>query len=354
MRDLIQTAVLLGLAVGSAVGAAGGQDPATDPFATPIAAAIAAESGSPAWLKGQLHAHTEHSFDSDESVGVMMEAYAEAGFDFVVVTDHNVVTDPGSGPLSAYPGAELGVLAELCTPDPLEGDAECRVHLNVLLSDVASSRGIQWPAAFTDGSPEGLSDYLFAAADSIGGLIMVSHPNRYGVGTGSLLFRQWEMGASLVEIANMAHPRWLDPDPELGLSTDEELWDEALTAGARLYGVATDDAHDASQVGAGWVMVWAEDSPGSITAALAAGDFYASTGPVLLSLERADTSVALVVDSDDPHLIEWIGPGGAVLRSELGSGSEFARDDIPDGGYVRARITSADGARAWVQPIWAH
>ena len=72
------------------------------------------------------------------------------------------------------------------------------------------------------------------------------------------------------------------------------MWDEVLTAGARVYGTATDDAHhynDAASVTAagklaytgdrGFVMVRAQNNRASIMDALRRGAFYSSSGLVL-------------------------------------------------------------------------
>ena len=138
-------------------------------------------AGPVSWLKGQLHAHTANSRDSEEPIPAMLARYEEKGFDFVVVTDHNVITQPEPGqPILSYPGVEL-------------------------FADVTTDE-IGWQDDFSDGTPEGLTDYLMGTAKSAGDLVMVNHPNRYGVGTGDLLYRQWELGAALVEISNMPRP----------------------------------------------------------------------------------------------------------------------------------------------------
>ena len=49
-------------------------------------------SPPPSFLKGQLHAHTGSSGDSATPPAEVVRWYAAHGYDFVVLTDHNVVT----------------------------------------------------------------------------------------------------------------------------------------------------------------------------------------------------------------------------------------------------------------------
>ncbi|WP_373400165.1 hypothetical protein V8V91_11495 [Algoriphagus halophilus] len=78
----------------------------------------------------------------------------------------------------------------------------------------------------------------------------------------------------------------------------EVLWDKVQSAYLRankplLYGLAVDDAHNyhvfdqnSSNPGRGWVMVLANDlSPESLIEAMEQGDFYATTGVTLSSID---------------------------------------------------------------------
>jgi hypothetical protein len=75
-----------------------------------------------------------------------------------------------------------------------------------------------------------------------------------------------------------------------GLPSVEQIWDEVLTSGKLLYGVAVDDMHDlkepwepkAAKPGQAWVMVRANHlTVETILESLEQGNFYASTGVVL-------------------------------------------------------------------------
>ena len=145
----------------------------------------------------------------------------------------------------------------------------------------------------------------------------------------------------------------------------EALWDQVLTAGARVYGVATDDAHhydDAEEVrrgGApafvgdlGWVMVRAEKDARSIREALRRGDFYSSTGVELARVEvEGGRLVVEIAGGTASHEISFIGTGGRRLATIRGARASFALGDA-EVGYLRAVVRDAEDRRAWVQPVW--
>jgi hypothetical protein len=133
------------------------------------------------------------------------------------------------------------------------------------------------------------------------------------------------------------------------------LWDAALEEGVTLWGVASDDAHDYSNAakakypaGGGWVVVKAARDPKAILAALDAGHFYSSNGPVL---ERAEVDgdelvVAVAAGEKGSYSIDFIENGARVKRVK----GRSARRNIPAVGYLRALVTRGDGTKAWVQP----
>ena len=47
------------------------------------------------WLKGNTHTHTTES-DGDTSPELVARWYRDHGYDFLILSDHNTLTDPGS------------------------------------------------------------------------------------------------------------------------------------------------------------------------------------------------------------------------------------------------------------------
>ena len=76
------------------------------------------------WLKGQLHLHTTNS-DGDEVPREAIADYERRGYDFIALTDHNVVPSPEDlaadtamvlKPAHAQNYLDLKVLEIICKP----------------------------------------------------------------------------------------------------------------------------------------------------------------------------------------------------------------------------------------------
>jgi hypothetical protein len=324
-----------------------------------LAACGASNVPAQTYLKGQLHAHSGSSGDSHTPPADVARWYAAHGFDFVVFTDHNHVTHaPSSGAMLSLPGVELTQNFERCAPDNGE---HCLAHVNALLVD-AGEEDVAIPH---DDQPERRALYLAAAelAARLGGVAQLNHPNfMHTAADPELIASLAEHGIVLMEIANMSG---VANEGDAAHLSSEALWDAVLTRGATIWGTATDDAHhydDADAVRArgetaytgdrGWVMVHAEKNLASIRAALARGDFYASTGVTLRAVRRTADALELDVAEASPgtHRFEFIGLGGKVLERAEGRRARFELSKAAHG-YVRAVVTAPDGRKAWTQPI---
>ena len=324
------------------------------------------------YLRGSTHVHTAHSGDSHTSIDEVVAWYVAHGYDFIVLTDHNRVSDyTGSAPLVVLRGIELTHNPATCEPPPPEADGKCRIHVNGigLTAAAAAAEAAGRPPAleWKNGSSSLRVDMYQAAFDKtreLGGIIQINHPTWHWGVDGALLAELSRRGAVLVEIANMGFPSWSAGDEKHAGA--EAVWDEALGRGAVVWGVASDDAHDYDDLaadrqaagarvyppGGGWVMVRAARSPEAIRAALERGDFYSSTG---VTLERAEVldgalDVAVAASSPGRHQIVFVGKGGAVLDRVEGRTAKFSLDRL-SGGYLRAVVIRDDGAKAWIQPV---
>lgn len=332
--------------------------PATPlPDAAPPAPAKAPE----VWLKGSTHVHAKASGDSKTPIPEVIEWYEARGYDFIVITDHNQVSeldtsvettgkpwlrDPSRG-LLVLSGIEWTQNINGCRPagDPSN---KCRIHMNQL--GVTARPRTKLKGWITQGT-ERLALYGTAldAGKDFGGIVQVNHPQWFWGMNEALLVELAKRGVVLYEVWNKAFAKWNPGDADHP-STDA-LWDAALMRGATLWGVASDDAHHYNDTGkypagGAWVSVKARRDPQAILDALRAGQFYASTGVVL---ERADVERGeLVVEisaADPSHSITFIENGKRTTVS-----GKTARRPVPVNGYVRAVVERADGARAWTQP----
>jgi hypothetical protein len=151
-------------------------------------------------------------------------------------------------------------------------------------------------------------------------------------------------GYSGVEVNNGS----IVDDPGSPVASDK--WDRLLSAGRRVWGLATDDMHFAPQVGRGWCAVRAaERTPEAVLAALRSGNFYASCGAGIAEISLSGTELRAV--SPDAEAIAVIGKNGSRLawaekRELVWSAAEYA------GPYLRVECTGRAGARAWSQPFF--
>ena len=323
----------------------------------------ALDVGDEVWLKGSTHVHARASGDSSEPNLGVIAWYEEHHYDFIVLTDHNRVTeldaagdtrgqitlrDPRAG-LIVFSGIELTHNPIGCLPvgDP---SRNCRIHVN-LLGPLARPGGrLEWAERHSHARLD-MYRAAIAAQGALGGLVQINHPQWLWGMTPDLLVALAARGVPLVEIANSAFSKWNAGDATH--PSTEALWDAALVRGASLWGVASDDAHDYRghgkyPPGGGWIAVHARREPRAILAALAAGRFYASDGVMLdhAEVEGDDLVVAVDPAASGSYTIEFIENARRVasVRGRVG------RRTLPAVGYVRAVVTRDDGRRAWVQP----
>lgn len=318
----------------------------------------------PGWLKGQLHLHSDASGDSQTPPADVARWYAEHGYDFIVFTDHNRITEvPGPEGLLVMPGIELTQNLERCEPPPEPG-LQCLLHVNGLFVGRDQSALASVPAPTGIDRLE-LYAHAIAVTEALGGVALLDHPNFHYAADAELIAALAGRGLTLLEVANEAVDSNNEGDAQH--PSTEALWDAVLSTGARMWGVATDDAHhyyDAAAVrhdgrlahvgDRGWVMVRAEREPGAIRAALERGEFYASNGVVLRRVAWDGRTLRIAVDdaAEGSHRFTFVGDGGTVLDRQRGREAAF---ELPQGhaGYVRAVVEDRRGRKAWVQPVWA-
>jgi hypothetical protein len=289
-----------------------------------------------AWLKGNLHTHTLES-DGDSAPADVVRWYAEHGYDFLAITDHDKVTrvDDAMG------------LVLILSEEVTDRLPKKPLHVNAI--------GIETPVKPQGGAtPVEVLQRDIDAVRKAGGLALINHPN-FGWAFGAEELLRIER-ANFLEIAS-GHPFVNAQGPP----SVESMWDRMLTAGKRIYGVAVDDTHHLKRVldegmvppGKAWVMVRAEKRDAkSILAALAAGDFYASNGVELSELTIDKRSIVVRVKEKNyaRYRIQFIGSGGRVLQETAGLTATYTiRGNEP---YVRAKVIDSNGLAAWSQPVF--
>jgi hypothetical protein len=297
------------------------------------------------WYKGNLHTHTTNS-DGDSSPADVAAWYKDHAYHFLVLTDHNFLTDPA--PLNtalAVPEKFLLIAGEEVTSSAHSKPA----HVNGF-----GVRELVQPAKDLD-----MPATLQKNVDSIrsaGGLPSVNHPNfRWAMTSADLLAVR---NLNLFEVYN-GHPTVHNRGGG-GSESLEQMWDVLLTAGRRIYGIAVDDAHvfkriakDVSNPGRGWVHVRAAKlGSAEILGALDAGDFYSSTGVVLedVQLTARELRLTITAAGDTRYSTTFHGSGGKLLATVHGLSPSYAFQGNEK--YVRAVVHASNGDEAWTQPAF--
>ena len=269
------------------------------------------------WRKGNLHTHTTRS-DGKATPEEAVYLYQDKGYDFLAISDHDVFTDPA--PLQAQtrltliPGFEWS------------NNSGSR---HILCSGVRQVYG-------------GTYQEVLDSTQALGGLAVLCHPNwiRPDLWPPDLM-------ASLryyagIEVYNHVITR-LEGSP---LATDD--WDTLLTAGLRVWGFASEDAHKIEDMGHCANMVLSPTAGANdLLYAMSNGRFYASAGLVFadIGLRSGAIHVALPTEAT----VRFVGPGGELLAEIVGQHAGYE----PHGEtYVRVEAEDREGCRAWSQPFW--
>ena len=288
------------------------------------------------WLKGNLHTHTLES-DGDSTPAEVVRWYADHGYDFLAITDHDKITRIES------PTNLVLILGEEVT-DRLPKKP---LHVNAIGIEevVKPQRGA---------TPVEVLQRNIDAVRKAGGLALINHPN-FGWAFGADELLQLER-ANFLEIAS-GHPFVNAQGPP----SVESMWDRMLTAGKRIYGVAVDDTHHLKRVwdedvvlpGKAWVMVRTEKRDAkSILDALSRGDFYASNGVELEELTIGEKTIEVRVREKNfaRYRIQFIGSGGRLLQESAGLNATYKIRGNEK--YIRAKVIDSNGLCAWTQPVF--
>jgi hypothetical protein len=182
---------------------------------------------------------------------------------------------------------------------------------------------------------------------------LINHPNfDWALDASDILSAE---GADLLEIAS-GHP-YVHSAGDATHPSHEALWDDALTAGHDVMGVAVDDTHhlvtDADPEafpGVAGVEVFADEPRDDILCdALRRGALYASTGAVVRSVD-VSRDVYEVDPGDREATVVFVGARGRVLARAINVHDRARYTLVGDEGYVRARVETAEG-KAWTPAV---
>jgi hypothetical protein len=346
------------------------------------------------WYKGNLHTHSYWS-DGDEFPEVIMAWYKSRGYQFVALTEHNILAEGEKWKTisddSIYQQAfksylntysddwinhrqdslgrtQVQLKTHLEYAPLFEEDEKFLIIKSEEITDRFENKPIHMNATNIQKKiePQGGSSVVDVLQNNIDQVISqrqetgvpmiphINHPNfGYGVSLDDMIALEKEQ---FFEVYN-GHPAVHNSGDSLHIST-EKMWDLINISYLQnnkplMYGLATDDSHHYhrkgkqwSNAGRGWIMVKSDSlNPESLIQAMEAGDFYASTGVELshLTFESNTLSVEVKAEPDVDYNISFIGciKGEAettVLESVKGATANFkvTKDLL----FVRCKITS--------------
>jgi len=276
------------------------------------------------WFKGSLHLHTTRS-DGGKDYRTVARLYAERGYDFIMITDHNRAADIESLhslPLLALNGAEVN------------GTDRTGAAYHVV------ALGCDAPLPEADSF-----DDLLLELKARGALLSLAHPHWMGNSVEDALRHPFDG----VEVYNhICH--YLNGKGYSGFH-----WDRMLEKEPRTLGLAVDDAHlnGNEPWDGGWVMVCAPElTKSAVLEAIAAGRFYSTLGPVFDSIRVDDGHIHLrtspvaavrLVDNTSWGARVYPGRGRTVTEADFSLPAERAS--------VRVEIEDEQGQRAWTNAL---
>jgi PHP domain len=321
---LLLTAILGSFLVRDRAFATEGADGPSIPDGSPASAPYIIDdpyAGPGRFRKGELHTHSNFSFDGWSSVhpGDLAQAYKRRGYEFVAITDHDVISYP----------RELNSDSFIVLP-AYESTSDSG-HITALFSN---------RVVLPDAPAQERLDFI----RNDGGMAILNHPT-WQVGWSGTDLRTLQ-GCFAIELYN-------------GLTSSDAraaraitMWHDLLNSrgqARRLWAVATDDAHDVNAIDRGWVMAkTAALTEDAIRAALQSGAFYASTGPSFAQLGVVNGAIS--ASSPDDVVIRFIDQDMNVVYQGPSQGSAY----FPRAGdrWIRIEAATAEGKTAWSQPFW--
>lgn len=398
--------------------------------------AVHAQDGDKQWYRGNTHTHTLWS-DGNDFPEMVVAWYADQGYDFIALSDHDILATKekwvsesfikkrqraiGPSAIEKYRKHFVDQADWIETRDGEKNKADTEYRLKRIseyrelfekpgeflvvqaeeVSNSSKGRPLHMGVVNIPGKepipsiksdeeiPTIMRRTLQAAADieaKTGTPILthLNHPNfRWAVRAEDFAHVVEE---KFFEVYN-GHPgiNHLGRD---GTPGDQEIWDIVNTIRVAeldsppIYGIASDDSHTYHggdvRPGRGWVMVHADKLEGdALVLAMRAGDFYASSGVSVESIDydKATRKLTLKIAADGDAKFTTVlngtrkgydaaaadGKTGIGEVFETATGSEVVLTVPADALYARATITSDQRHRdpsyqgqkkqAWIQPV---
>ena len=278
------------------------------------------------WYRGNTHSHSTES-DGKLSISDRFNAYKEAGYDFLVLTDHRKVND-----VQAHSSADFLAISgsEVHPPNPYGGPTYHIVAIN-----------IHKPINCAKMHPNAVLDEI----KDQGGEAVLCHPYWCGHTISDYIpLRNY----FAIEVYN-------DTCMGIGKGFSEQSWDDLLDKSGPVFGIASDDSHGTEHdCFHGWINVKAKDlTLDSIMDALRTGSFYSTLGPEIIDITLTDNQLSVKCSEAQSIVFKAERSRGRRYVSQNGKPLTEAVYKVSDNTkYVRIEITDETGKKAWSNPFF--
>jgi hypothetical protein len=291
------------------------------------------------WLKGNVHAHSTQS-DGKLTATELLEGYANEGYDFISITDHDLYATYTHPTLLCIPGAEASGFF-----------ADKPIHINLL--QIGETLLFEEGHRFTVKDEKETRSLIERCQEEY--LIVLNHPAWSLLNFEDIASVE---GLSGIEVSNYS------TEALNGVEGSVHLWESGLRRGKRWLAFGGDDNHNGFASATGWPFSNAErDSFGSwimanaaersqpaLMEALSLGNFYTTEGPEIHSFAVIDGSVhvrcspvnRIIIKGERRNFVRRLGEGMTELVAPLNGESRF----------VRLECTDGEGRSAYSNPIW--
>lgn len=325
----------------------------------------------PEYFKANLHTHSTVS-DGKLTPQQVRDAYKEAGYSILALTDHSVIVEHQELNLEDFLML-TGVEIDMDDRDDPNGDTRGR---NRHLCMIAKTPYQNW-IPYRDLEPIP-SSIPYETQCDIG-----DFTKEYSAGNCNAVIAECNRRGYLV---TYNHPCWSlesypDYAPMKGLwgmeyrnsgsiaqgfdENNGRIYQDFLMLGNRLMPLFTDDMHipvrpnGVSELGEGWIMVGAQKLDyNSVIEALEQGNLYASSGPEVKSLTwdgvnlRVTCSECVSVQVMTQTRIAHRKTGTAITEAEFDMSKWLRRSAGKENAFLRLILTAADGSYAVTRGYW--
>lgn len=270
------------------------------------------------WLRGNLHTHSTGS-DGALPPQQVVDRYAAKGYDFLMISDHDALTDPSgldSRGMLLVPGYEVS----------------------------AGGPHIVHVGARAAVPPLPDRQQVIDAIHADGGFAILCHPNWEQhfnhFPCERMLALQNYVGIEILNGTTMG---------SAGEAKATDKWDRLLGAGRIVWGYGNDDMHGPEEYGLAWTVARAKDrSLPAVLDALRNGSCYVSDGVAIDRIDVAGSMLHALAPAAEAMAV--FGDYGARLHYQFGNEIYFDAATF-SGSYIRVECYGPAGKTAWTQPF---